>query len=99
MRCRRRQPRVQPLSPPMWVAVGCGLHTAMAVFSHAAAGPLLLFPFDWPLRFHSPLSCWNAGYHAGLVALLEHLAALAMVVSFGLARLAQRRSAPRRTNP
>ncbi len=75
-----------------WFALGCGLHTTMDVFTHAADGPLLLFPFDWHLRFHSPISYWNAAYHGGLEALLEHLVDLAIVVYFALAWLARRRS-------
>ncbi|MEZ4675136.1 MAG: hypothetical protein R2932_12925 [Caldilineaceae bacterium] len=31
-------------------------HTAIDIPLHYDDGPLLLFPFDWKTRFHSPVS-------------------------------------------
>ncbi len=56
-----------------WFAVGCGLHTAVDIFTHADDGPVLLFPLDWQKRFHSPISYWDPKFGGRTFRLIEHL--------------------------
>ena len=67
----------------LWFAAGCGLHSLVDILTHHHDGPLLLFPFDWSLRFQSPVSYWDGDYHAGIVAPLEHLLDVTMLVYLG----------------
>ncbi len=46
-------------SPLFWLAVGMQIHTVIDVFTHHSDGPLLLFPFNWQIRFASPVSYWE----------------------------------------
>lgn len=42
-----------------WFAAGCMVHTALDIPTHGDDGPLLLFPLEWSIRFHSPVSYWD----------------------------------------
>ncbi|GIK57458.1 MAG: hypothetical protein HND44_13165 [Chloroflexi bacterium] len=57
----------------LWFAVGCGLHTAVDIVTHADDGPVLLFPMDWHKRFQSPISYWDPAYGGWWFRWLEHL--------------------------
>jgi len=46
-----------------WFLVACLFHTTVDIFTHANDGPLLLFPLDWTVRFHSAISYWDTHYH------------------------------------
>jgi membrane-bound metal-dependent hydrolase YbcI (DUF457 family) len=46
-----------------WFLLACGLHSMIDIFTHVDDGPLLLFPFDWTTRFHSPISYWDDRYY------------------------------------
>jgi hypothetical protein len=63
----------------LWFAVGCGLHTAVDIFTHADDGPVLLFPLDWHKRFLSPISYWDPAHNGRLFHLLEHLLDLLLI--------------------
>lgn len=62
-----------------WFAVGCGLHMALDVVTHADDGPVLLFPLNWHTRFRSPLSYWDPKYGGRLFRLGEHLLDLLLI--------------------
>ncbi|MCP4425706.1 MAG: hypothetical protein GY803_14515 [Chloroflexi bacterium] len=62
-----------------WFAVGCSLHTAVDIFTHADDGPVLLFPLNWHTRFHSPISYWDAAHYGRLFRVFEHLLDLLLV--------------------
>lgn len=66
--------------PLVWLMVGCGLHTVVDIFTHHNDGPLLLFPFDWRMRFSAPISYWDVRYGARVVAPLEHAMDVAIIV-------------------
>lgn len=46
-----------------WFFLGCLLHSFVDILTHADDGPLLLFPLNWEIRFHSPVSYWDPQYH------------------------------------
>ncbi len=56
-----------------WFALGAMSHSVVDIFTHHDDGPLLLFPFDWQLRFQSPISYWDPRYYGRLVSGVEHL--------------------------
>ncbi|MDX2242100.1 MAG: zinc dependent phospholipase C family protein [Leptolyngbyaceae cyanobacterium bins.302] len=43
--------------------LACLFHSAVDMFTHADDGPLLLFPLNWSIRFHSPVSYWDPKYY------------------------------------
>lgn len=51
--------------------ISCGLHTLIDIPVHAEDGPLLLFPFEWTIRFHSPISYWDPRYYGDQFAWFE----------------------------
>ncbi len=65
--------RVAPRAAPWWAwfLVACLLHAALDVFTHHDDGPLILFPFDWSTRFHSPISYWDRSRFGGGFARVE----------------------------
>lgn len=46
-----------------WFFVGCLFHTGVDILTHVEDGPLLFFPFEWTIRFHSAVSYWDYRYH------------------------------------
>jgi membrane-bound metal-dependent hydrolase YbcI (DUF457 family) len=46
-----------------WFLLACLFHSIVDVFTHATDGPLLFFPFEWTIRFHSPISYWDTRYY------------------------------------
>lgn len=80
--------------PLFWLAVGTQLHTIMDILTHYSDGPLLLFPFDWHLRFASPVSYWEAERYGLLFMLFEYsLNALIILYFFYLWRRSRRKTA------
>jgi membrane-bound metal-dependent hydrolase YbcI (DUF457 family) len=63
----------------LWFALGCGLHSFIDIFTHFDDGPLLLFPFNWQLRFNSPVSYWDPNHYGRIFAPLEMLLNLAII--------------------
>lgn len=63
-----------------WFALGCGLHSIIDILTHHDDGPLLLFPFDWQLRFSSPISYWDNRHYGNIVGPLELLLDLVIIV-------------------
>ncbi|MFP4436129.1 MAG: metal-dependent hydrolase [Chloroflexaceae bacterium] len=45
-----------------WFLLGCLLHSGIDVVTHVNDGPLLSFPFEWSIRFQSPISYWDYRY-------------------------------------
>jgi hypothetical protein len=67
-------------APLLWFAAGCGIHSAIDIPTHGNDGPLLLFPLNWDMRFHSPISYWDRNYYADIFAPLEHLLVLGILL-------------------
>ena len=63
----------------LWFVLGCSLHTAVDVVTHADDGPVLLFPLDWHKRFQSPISYWDPQHGGRTFRLLEHLLDLLLI--------------------
>jgi hypothetical protein len=54
-----------------WFFAACLVHTALDIPTHVNDGPLLFFPFNWSLRFNSPLSYWDRRYYGEQFAVFE----------------------------
>ena len=63
-----------------WFAIACAFHTLIDIPLHTDDGPLLLFPFNWELRFHSPLSYWDPAHYGNIFAPLEHLLIVGVLI-------------------
>jgi len=46
-----------------WFFLSCSLHCVVDIFTHFDDGPLLLFPFEWSVRFPSPVSYWDVAHY------------------------------------
>lgn len=82
-----------------WFGLGNTLHSLVDIPTHANDGPLLLFPFNWTLRFQSPVSYWDPSYYGAPFALFELVIGLMLVAYFigeGV-RALRRRGAPAST--
>lgn len=55
----------------MWFAAACAFHSIVDIFTHHNDGPLLLFPFNWQLRFISPVSYWDPNYYGDIFSRFE----------------------------
>ena len=63
-----------------WFLLSCLLHTAIDIPTHHNDGPLLLFPFDWKLRFESPISYWDRAKGARQFMIFEAFLVLILLV-------------------
>ncbi|NJP04697.1 MAG: hypothetical protein HC837_03225 [Chloroflexaceae bacterium] len=61
-----------------WFLLACLLHSVIDIATHGNDGPLLLFPFQWSIRFYSPVSYWDPAYYGREFALFE------LVLTIGL---------------
>jgi len=68
----------------LWFLAGCALHAGVDILTHRDDGPLLLFPFDWSLRFPAPISYWDRRYGAALFAPFERGLDAVIVVAFAV---------------
>jgi hypothetical protein len=46
-----------------WFLLACLFHATVDIFTHVHDGPLLFFPFEWTIRFHSSVSYWDYRYY------------------------------------
>lgn len=76
-----------------WFFVAAAFHTTLDIVTHASDGPLLLFPFDWTLRFHSPVSYWEPGFYPGIVTVVESALDLAALLYLSATWLRRRQTA------
>lgn len=63
-----------------WFAAGCLVHTALDIPTHVDDGPLLFFPFEWSIRFQSPVSYWDWRHYGREFAVFELLLNLVLLV-------------------
>lgn len=63
-----------------WLLAGCLAHTALDIPLHVDDGPLLLFPFEWSLRFQSRVSYWDSRYFGREFSIFELLLDLVLLV-------------------
>jgi Zinc dependent phospholipase C len=67
--------------------LGCLFHTVLDIPTHASDGPLLLFPFNWQWRFHSPISYWEPAHWGVAFTLFEYTLNGIILVYWGVSRL------------
>lgn len=75
---RRRWPSLGRIL--LWFLVGMVIHVALDIPVHHDDGPLLLFPFEWTVRFHSPISYWDPRHHGDVVGIVEYGLTAALVL-------------------
>ncbi|MBW4491040.1 MAG: hypothetical protein KME12_25030 [Trichocoleus desertorum ATA4-8-CV12] len=46
-----------------WFLLACLFHTTVDILTHVDDGPLLFFPLNWSVRFHSAISYWDPRYY------------------------------------
>jgi hypothetical protein len=73
-----------------WFAAGCLIHTMLDIPTHVTDGPLLFFPLEWSIRFHSPISYWDPHYHGREFTLFELGLDLLLLAYLGVPWLARR---------
>ena len=56
-----------------WFLLACLLHSVVDIFTHADDGPLLFFPLEWTIRFHSPISYWDSQYYGREFRIFERV--------------------------
>ena len=54
-----------------WFLAACLLHSLVDVLTHVDDGPLLFFPFEWTVRFESPVSYWDSRHYGNQFAVFE----------------------------
>ena len=54
-----------------WFLAACLLHSFVDVLTHVDDGPLLFFPFEWTVRFESPVSYWDSRHYGNQFAVFE----------------------------
>jgi membrane-bound metal-dependent hydrolase YbcI (DUF457 family) len=70
-----------------WFFVGCLFHTLLDIPTHATDGPLLLFPFNWQWRFHSPFSYWEPTHFGEVFTVFEYVLDGIIVIYLAVSRL------------
>lgn len=63
-----------------WLFISCLLHTAIDIPVHHDDGPLLFFPFNWDIRYISPLSYWDPAHHGRVFSIIEHIVAIFLLI-------------------
>lgn len=64
----------------LWFLAGMVIHVAVDIPVHHDDGPLLLFPFEWTVRFRSPVSYWDPRHHGAVVGMVEYALAAGLVL-------------------
>ncbi len=77
---RFRQRIDSPLRSLYWFLTACMLHTSVDILTHVDDGPLLFFPFEWTIRFHSPISYWDPAHHGRAFMFVELALDLALLL-------------------
>ncbi len=63
-----------------WFFAACLVHTTIDILTHAMDGPLILFPFNWDLRFQSPVSYWDPEHYGIPFTIFELTLDVALLV-------------------
>ena len=77
-----------------WLSAAAMLHALTDIPLHVNDGPLLLFPFNWQLRFISPISYWDPAHYGRQWAIFEHALDAALLVYVAVAYRRARRVRP-----
>ncbi|MDZ4719611.1 MAG: metal-dependent hydrolase [Roseiflexaceae bacterium] len=73
-----------------WFAAGCLIHTMLDIPTHVTDGPLLFFPFEWSIRFHSMISYWDPRYHGREFTIFELILDAFLLAYLGVPWVARR---------
>lgn len=75
---RRRRPAAA--HSMLWFLLGAVVHVALDIPVHHDDGPLLFFPFQWTIRFQSPVSYWDPRHYGDIVRIVELVLMVALVL-------------------
>ena len=75
---RRRFPNVTRWC--LFFLTACAAHSVIDIVTHHDDGPLLFFPFEWTVRFQSPVSYWDTAHHGGIFMIFEVILLLVLSV-------------------
>jgi hypothetical protein len=73
-----------------WFLASCLLHCTVDVFTHFDDGPLLLFPFEWSVRYASPVSYWDSAHYGAQFFAFEVLLDAALLTYLLAPKIAER---------
>lgn len=54
-----------------WFLLSCLLHSSIDILTHHNDGPILFWPIDWTIRYHSPISYWDPIHYGRLFNAFE----------------------------
>lgn len=60
--------------------LSCGVHSVIDILTHYDDGPLLFMPFNFSLRFHSPVSYWDPAHGGRIFFLVELVLDLVLII-------------------
>lgn len=62
-----------------WFFASSGLHAIIDILTHFDDGPLLFWPLNWNIRFHSPISYWDPAHFGREFLIFEVLLDVALL--------------------
>lgn len=74
LRSRRHARQTRGYTIALWVfifAISALVHTVLDILTHHDDGPLLLFPFNFTVRFVSPVSYWDFSHYGQIFVIFE----------------------------
>lgn len=63
----------------LWLVLSSMLHTSIDILTHFNDGPLLFWPLNWTIRFHSLISYWDPAHFGLQFAVFELLLDIALL--------------------
>jgi hypothetical protein len=73
----------------LWFVLSSMLHTSIDILTHVSDGPLLFWPLNWTIRFHSPVSYWDPAHFGTQFGVFEILLDIALLVYLLLPKLTE----------
>ena len=70
-----------------WFFLACLLHSVIDILTHVDDGPLVFFPFEWTIRYQSPVSYWDSHHYGTQFAVFELMLDVFLIGYLGLPRL------------
>jgi membrane-bound metal-dependent hydrolase YbcI (DUF457 family) len=62
-----------------WFFSSSAVHAGIDIFTHYDDGPLVFWPFNWNIRFNSPISYWDPAHFGAEFMIFEILLDVALI--------------------